>query len=329
MWIGNATQGSAPFQVTKTGVITATSGTVGGWTLGSTTLTGGDKVLLDQRNSKIVIADDVTNISEGITISYGSADVGAGYTANKVHVIAGDDTDIVFNADYGRDFFFTPGRIRQWYIQGGQGGGGSSDPSADSIGNFNTGGSGIAGISGKLYYDAGLVGISSNYGGNMTDNEVNSAIFGWNSRGASGTVCAGVHGLVNRGNVAGVLGEAYGWGSDTSDMAENLVSGLFRGGAFIVGNAYTSSASDQSNNDVDYALIAYPRTKYGATHENRVGINKRQPTVALDVIGEIKASSNITALLSEYAVMLLLALISPITSRATVGCLLFIPTLFS
>jgi len=129
----------------------------------------------------------------------------------------------------------------------------------------------------------------------MTDNEVNAAVIGWNSRGATDAVCAGVHGLVNRGNVAGVLGEVYGYSNDASDMTENLVSGLMRGGSFIVGNAYTSSNSDQSNDDVDYTFIANPRTKHGCTHENRVGINKRSPTVALDVIGEIKASANITA----------------------------------
>ena len=200
---------------------------------------------------------------------------------------------MAFNVDYGKDFYFTPGRIRNWYVEGGDGN--SSDPSTDTISNFNSSGGDEDGISGKLYYDAGVFGISSNRGGNMTDNEVNAAVIGWNSRGATDAVCAGVHGLVNRGNVAGVLGEVYGYSNDASDMTENLVSGLMRGGSFIVGNAYTSSASDQSNNDVDYTFIANPRTKHGCTHENRVGINKRSPTVALDVIGEIKASANITA----------------------------------
>jgi hypothetical protein len=40
-WAGNATMASAPFRVTEAGVLTATSGTVGGWTLGATALTAG------------------------------------------------------------------------------------------------------------------------------------------------------------------------------------------------------------------------------------------------------------------------------------------------
>lgn len=39
-WAGNATPSSAPFKVTEAGALTASSGTIGGWTLGSTSLTG-------------------------------------------------------------------------------------------------------------------------------------------------------------------------------------------------------------------------------------------------------------------------------------------------
>ena len=35
LWIGHATDASAPFSVTKAGAVKATSGTVGGWTLGT------------------------------------------------------------------------------------------------------------------------------------------------------------------------------------------------------------------------------------------------------------------------------------------------------
>jgi hypothetical protein len=38
MWLGNATESSAPFSVSNNGVIRATSGTIGGWYLGSSTL---------------------------------------------------------------------------------------------------------------------------------------------------------------------------------------------------------------------------------------------------------------------------------------------------
>jgi hypothetical protein len=45
IYLGNATFASAPFRVTPGGVLTASSGTIGGWTLGSTTLTGGAAIL--------------------------------------------------------------------------------------------------------------------------------------------------------------------------------------------------------------------------------------------------------------------------------------------
>jgi len=53
IYLGNATFGSAPFRVTPAGVLTSTSGTVGGFTLGSTSLTAGSgssRVSLDTSN---------------------------------------------------------------------------------------------------------------------------------------------------------------------------------------------------------------------------------------------------------------------------------------
>jgi len=44
-YAGSATPASAPFRVTNAGVLTATSGTVGGWTLGASSLTGGSATL--------------------------------------------------------------------------------------------------------------------------------------------------------------------------------------------------------------------------------------------------------------------------------------------
>jgi lipoprotein signal peptidase len=45
IYAGSATPGSAPFRVTNAGVLTATSGTVGGWTLSASALTGGSATL--------------------------------------------------------------------------------------------------------------------------------------------------------------------------------------------------------------------------------------------------------------------------------------------
>ena len=45
IYLGNATFASAPFRVTPAGVLTSSSGTIGGWTLGASTLTGGAAIL--------------------------------------------------------------------------------------------------------------------------------------------------------------------------------------------------------------------------------------------------------------------------------------------
>ena len=56
IWVGHATAASAPFSVTKAGVILSTSGTIGGWNLSSTVLRSGasdaaSNVLIDSANS--------------------------------------------------------------------------------------------------------------------------------------------------------------------------------------------------------------------------------------------------------------------------------------
>lgn len=55
-WAGHATPSSAPFRVTEAGVLTATSGTIGGWTLSSSELSSG-KVKLQSTAERILIGD--------------------------------------------------------------------------------------------------------------------------------------------------------------------------------------------------------------------------------------------------------------------------------
>jgi len=59
--LGNSTFASAPFSVTTAGVVKAESGTIGGWTLSSTTLTGGT-ITLD--SSGIIEVGGLTGISD-------------------------------------------------------------------------------------------------------------------------------------------------------------------------------------------------------------------------------------------------------------------------
>lgn len=63
IWAGNVTPASAPFIVTEAGVLTASSGTVGGWTLAATTLTGGNITLTNTGVITAGTSDDVAIIS--------------------------------------------------------------------------------------------------------------------------------------------------------------------------------------------------------------------------------------------------------------------------
>jgi hypothetical protein len=65
IYAGNATKNDAPFKVTNTGVLTAQSGTVGGWTLGATSLSGG--------SGATKVGLEVDGVSGGVSIYAGSA----------------------------------------------------------------------------------------------------------------------------------------------------------------------------------------------------------------------------------------------------------------
>lgn len=85
--IGHATYASAPFRVSKAGVVTATSGTIGGWTLGATTLTG-TSIVLDAGNEKILVGGsseiDIDGANKRIRSSnYTSGFAGTGFSLSS------------------------------------------------------------------------------------------------------------------------------------------------------------------------------------------------------------------------------------------------------
>jgi hypothetical protein len=63
LFLGNSLQALAPFSVTMAGVIKATSGTIGGWTLGATTLTGGNTELSSTGVVTVGVSNDVAKMS--------------------------------------------------------------------------------------------------------------------------------------------------------------------------------------------------------------------------------------------------------------------------
>jgi len=61
--IGHANFASAPFSVTNAGVVTATSGTIGGWTLGASSLTGTNATIANSGNITLGSSNNVVRLS--------------------------------------------------------------------------------------------------------------------------------------------------------------------------------------------------------------------------------------------------------------------------
>jgi hypothetical protein len=63
LWLGHSTGAAAPFSVTSTGAISATSGAVGGWTLSSNSLTGGDTIIESAGDITLGTGENVARLS--------------------------------------------------------------------------------------------------------------------------------------------------------------------------------------------------------------------------------------------------------------------------
>jgi len=63
IYLGDATFGSAPFRVAPTGALFSNSGTIGGWTLGASALTGGNATLASSGNITLGTSNDVVRLS--------------------------------------------------------------------------------------------------------------------------------------------------------------------------------------------------------------------------------------------------------------------------
>ncbi len=82
IWVGNAVAASASFRVTKAGALTSTSGTIGGWTIGSSTLSSGS-ITLNSATPKITlgsITDYLNNTGVFMGLSGGAYKFSVGTT---------------------------------------------------------------------------------------------------------------------------------------------------------------------------------------------------------------------------------------------------------
>ena len=88
--IGHATYASAPFRVSKAGAVTATSGTIGGWTIGATSLSSGAaNITLDSSGKKIYINSG----------TFGDAGVQIDYNGGTPRFYVGDGSNKSFQFD--------------------------------------------------------------------------------------------------------------------------------------------------------------------------------------------------------------------------------------
>ena len=104
LWVGNATAASAPFRVTQAGDVVATSGSVGGWTLGTTTLTGGNATLTNTGNATFGTSNDVIRISADDTtyrLWVGNATAAsAPFSVTKAGALVASDATITGNGGF-------------------------------------------------------------------------------------------------------------------------------------------------------------------------------------------------------------------------------------
>jgi len=126
IYAGHDTPGSAPFRVTQagaltatsatiTGSITSTSGAIGGWTIGATTLTGGN-LTLDSGNTKITAGtgDDIIAI-DAVDATYRLA-IGDAVYADAPFSVAKTGALVATNATITGSLTATTGAIGGWTV---------------------------------------------------------------------------------------------------------------------------------------------------------------------------------------------------------------------
>lgn len=111
LWIGHATAGSAPFRVTKAGALTATSGTLGGWTIDATSIycgvkdssgyTAGGLTIYNSGGTGSIHAPKFYIDTSGVLHCYDAVLDGAVPTSSNITVAQG--ADIVFSGGTSGD----------------------------------------------------------------------------------------------------------------------------------------------------------------------------------------------------------------------------------
>lgn len=278
IWAGNETASSAPFRVTRAGALTSTSGSIGGWTIGGSTLSAGN-ITLNSNGS----------ISGGST--YGWSISTNGYATFNGATISGNITA-------------TSGKIADYTISGAQ-------LIGNNVGLSGTSGQGWAfwagsndagsapfrvGHNGELHASSGSISGSIIGSGISADNiSSGSMSAGYISGGTinssninlnSGTVKLRSNGHVEFTNGTGFfsMGNAYGGAAATTHpyvSALNVANGAggisFRSGTAISGLGSQQAAIHLSTYGSNYCLKIEPGGRfyiddhYGMTFQLHIG----------------------------------------------------------
>lgn len=137
LWIGHATAASAPFSVTKAGVlnatgavisgsITATSGTIGGFTIGASSITAGTTHIILDSSAKAISLNNAVFGTSGIQLQYNGGTTRAYVGDGANQYLQYDGTNISWKGTNTEltaagalnvsNIVATGGRIANWYI---------------------------------------------------------------------------------------------------------------------------------------------------------------------------------------------------------------------
>ena len=272
-----------------TGVMKATSGTVGGWTLAAGALSTNDILIEAGTNPKLVFRD-LTNSAtyltfEVDTISFSKNGGNSTDNVTTSYIKQAAGTDLILQNDDDDIFYVGPGRIIGSYAH------------SDADATLDDG-----------VQEAAVRGVTANHRGNtsttpLADN-INAGVMGVNNRGQAGGLKIGVYGRANNHlESVGILGEAK------QEAGSDGWSGVFRYRPFVVGDPFNtadvgSGALDDTSANlpaaVNATLMVIPNQAVADNtttnaRVSRVGIRTWLPSYELDVTGTIRATGNVIA----------------------------------
>ena len=258
LWIGHSTGAAAPFSVTSTGAISATSGSVGGWTLSSTSFTGG--------NTTISSAGDITLGTGSNVARLSSSD-----PAYRLWLGGSTASTAPFRVTSTGSFTATDANIT-----------GAVSASSGQIGGFTIGATSLTAGSGATA--VGIVPASFPFfAGSST---ASTAPFRVTSAGSLTATDASITGAITTANITATGGTVGGWTlSSTSFTGGNTT--IASAGDITLGTG--ENVARLSSSDAAYRLWLGGST--ASTAPFRVTSTGALTATGVDITGAVSASS--------------------------------------